>query len=126
MAVATGAALGILAVTAIAATTTTVSTTTTASAFTAGRTIFAGLGFVHTDRTTMKILVVQTFDRCLGLLSIGHLDEAEASRLAREFVYNDAGRRYRAIRFKGLTKVRIGRPVRKIPNEYIHSLFLLY
>lgn len=115
MAVASGTTLGIatLAVTAIAE--------TTAATFTAGGTILARLGFVHANRTTMQILIIQTRDRSLGLLSVRHFHEAEAARFARKLINNDAGRRNRTIRFKGLTKITIGGSVRKIPNEYIHS-----
>lgn len=95
---------------------------TTAAAFTTGGTILARLGFVHANRTTMQILVIQTRDRSLGLLSVRHFHEAEAAGLTRKLINNYAGRRNRTIRFKGLTKVTIGGPVRKIPNEYIHTI----
>ncbi len=122
-AVAAGTTLGVsaLAITTIA-TAAIAATATIATTFTAGGTILAGFGFIHTDRTTMEVLVVQSGNSSLRLLGIRHLDEAEASRFARKLVHNDAGRRNRAIRFKGLTKIGIGRRVRKIPNEYIHSL----
>lgn len=117
-AVAAGTTLGITSLAITAISTITESTTTT---FAAGGTVFARLGFVHTDRTTMQILIIQSRDSSLGLLSVRHFHEAEAPRLARKLIYNDAGRRNRTIRFKGLTKITIGGPVRKIPNEYIHS-----
>lgn len=113
---ASGTTLGITTL-AVAA----ITESTTATTFTAGGTVLARLGFVHADRTTMQILVIQSRDSSLGLLSVRHFHEAEAPRLARKLINNDAGRRNRTIRFKGLTKVTIGGPVRKIPNEYIHS-----
>jgi hypothetical protein len=70
----------------------------------------------------MQFLVVQSGNSSLGLLGVRHFNEAEASRFACEFVHNDAGRRNLAIRFKGLTEIRIGCSIRKVPNEYIHAL----
>ena len=61
------------ATTATAATAaTTVSATTSASA-----TLFAGTGFVDSQRTPVVILLVQTTDRLVGGIIIRHFDETE-------------------------------------------------
>ena len=51
---------------------TTVSATTSASA-----TLFAGTGFVDSQRTPVVILLVQTTDRLVGGIIIRHFDETE-------------------------------------------------
>ena len=78
MAIAAGATLRIttFAVTTIATVTAITATKTT---FTAGRTLFAGLGFVHAHWTTVQFLIVQCGDCRLSLLCIWHFNEAEAS-----------------------------------------------
>ena len=60
------------ATTATAATAATVSATTSASA-----TLFAGTGFVDSQRTPVVILLVQTTDRLVGGIIIRHFDETE-------------------------------------------------
>jgi autotransporter adhesin len=60
--------------------------TTTAATATTATTAFAGLGFLHDDRATVDVGLVQVVDGLLGLFIIGHLDKGEATAAASFFV----------------------------------------
>src|SRR6266481_5171240 len=47
---------------------------------------FSGLGLVHLEVTSLEILAIELRNRLGGVAGALHFDEAEASRLAREFV----------------------------------------
>src|SRR5688572_2728495 len=66
-----------------------------ASAVTAAApTTFPRLGFVHFQATTLHLVVVELSDRSLCRVRVGHLDEAEAARLAGKPVGDDVRRNH--------------------------------
>jgi len=91
----------------------------------AGRAVFARLCLIDADRATLEVLVVQRCNGCSRFFTIRHFDEAEASRLAREFVQDHARRADCTMCFKSGPKIRVRSTVRKIANEYVHYLLYL-
>jgi hypothetical protein len=61
---------------AVAATTTTAAAKTTTAA---AATIFAGLGFVHVQRTTINFLTIELSDSGLALFLARHFDKTETA-----------------------------------------------
>jgi hypothetical protein len=78
------------------------SSTAAATPASAARAAFTGTGFVDTDCTAFEFSFVKFLNRLGSIVRVGHLDEAETARLAREFIDND----YRAVDFAGLREKR--------------------
>jgi hypothetical protein len=92
-----------LAATTVAAAATTATTTTAAvatptasAATTTAAAIFAWLGFVHSQRTTIVFLFVQALDGLTSGVVVFHFDESETLATPRVTILNDLGAADRA------------------------------
>src|SRR5690606_6289017 len=84
------------------------------------RALLARTGFVHRQATAAEVLVVEAGQRFARSGVVGHLDEAEAARVAGELVADDGGGRDRAVGLEGFSQFRIGGRVRQVANVDVH------
>src|SRR5581483_9150916 len=71
------------------------------------------LGLVDNERAAVELRAVQSIDRALRLLARGHFDEAEAARLAGEFIGDQARGRDRAVRREDFLELSFGHRIRQ-------------
>src|SRR3569833_3144253 len=84
-------------------------------------TFFAGLGLIDLNVAAFEVAFIEAFDGgiCLGIAR--HLDEAEAFRLAGEFVGDHTDARHLTKLREGVFKIALGDAIRKIAYVYIHE-----
>jgi len=81
---------------------------------------FPGPGFVDCEGTTRALLALETLNRGVGRLAVGHLDEPKTFGAAGIAVGNDAGLVHHAIRLKELAEGVISDGKGEVAYKDIH------
>jgi hypothetical protein len=107
--------------TATAVTTTITATTTVSAATTATGTwgVFSRTSFVARNSTTSDFLLVQSFNRSLRFIRIGHFHESEPTGTTCFPLGNDADLRYLTETAESLSNLFFRRAERKVPYKNI-------
>ncbi len=117
-----------------AATTAAVSTTTAAATVSAAAAtataagvgaLLTGTGLVDSQGASIDVLAVNGFDRGIRLADVGHGDEGETLRTAREFIHDDADLINGTEGSELGCQRGLGRFISEVSNVYFHfSVFL--
>ena len=83
------------------------------------------LGLIDRDVAALQVRTIESFDRCIGMRIVVHLDEAEAFRVTGELVSDQVHLGDFAELGKGLAQIRIGDAVRKVAYVNVHCCLSL-
>lgn len=81
--------------------------------------------FIDGERSALERLAIEGIDGGLGLGSLGHLDESEASRLVGVAVLDDGHQRHFSVCSERLAQIVLGCCKRQIPYVNVHPDLLI-